>query len=95
MLAVQRQRQPALDQVNRVGTEHLVPPALEDRDVALAGGQPVEVLGIGDQPARDAGLLGLEPQQGAQASPPRAQRTHTAAREIETETEAATVAVSE
>ncbi len=35
-------------------------------DVALAGGQAVEFVGAGHQAARDAGLLGLEPQQGAQ-----------------------------
>src|SRR6476469_11094527 len=65
VVALERQRDPALDQRERVLAEDVVAPAVQHMDVALAGGQAVDLVGARHQACRDAGLLRLEPQQGA------------------------------
>ena len=53
-----REGEPALDQVERVVAEFLVAPALEDREaLAPAGGELLQLLGLGDQPRRDVAFL--------------------------------------
>src|SRR6185369_1032223 len=64
VIARERERQAAFDQVDGVGAEDLAAPAAQDVDVALARGQPTELVGARDQAGGDAGLLGLETQQG-------------------------------
>src|SRR5690349_21419357 len=59
-----REGQPPLDQVERVMAEFLVAPAFEDREAfAAAGGELLELLGLGHQPRRDIALPRLDLQQ--------------------------------
>src|SRR5439155_24444961 len=56
-----------LDQVDRVLTELLVAPARQDIEIlAHSGGERLEVVGAGDEPRRDSGLLGADLQQQLQ-----------------------------
>src|SRR5947209_3923685 len=64
LAVLDRESQPALDQVERIAAELLVAPAAEDVQVlANSGGERLEVVGAGDQPGGDSGLLGANLQQ--------------------------------
>src|SRR6188768_1625266 len=61
----QRDSQIALAQRDRVLAEHLKAPAMQGGNaIILVRRQPFNILGIGDQPGRDIGGFGAQPQQG-------------------------------
>src|SRR5581483_6921907 len=74
VLALQRQRQPTLDQSQRIFAEDLPAPAPERMHVALACRHAVELVAAGDKAGGDAGLFGLEPKQRAQQVDDRSRR---------------------
>ncbi len=59
MLAVEGEREPTFDQVDRVATEDFATPASERMHVAFAGGQPIELVRASDEARSDACLLGF------------------------------------
>src|SRR5690348_10225906 len=75
VLALEGEREASFEQGDRILAEDLVAPAMEHVDVALAGGEAVDLVGARDQAGGNAGLLGLEPQQGAQQVDHRTRRT--------------------